>query len=259
MTDDAMEEHREDTDFAAMIRTHVQKRPLPKRFYKQVSISDSGAGLAIELDGRPVRTPLKHLLSLPNSAMAKEVAAEWEAQAQEIDPAAMPLTRLANTAIDRVAPDLGRIVDEILAYAASDLLCYRAEDPDPLRARQCMIWDPVLDWAAASLGASLVRTTGVMPREQPAEALAALRRHLETYDAFELTALHNMTTLSGSAIIAMAIAEGHLLPQPGWEAAHVDEDWQAEQWGYDAAAARRRAFRWAEFFSAVHLLSLART
>ncbi|WP_137391470.1 ATP12 family chaperone protein [Rhodoligotrophos defluvii] len=242
--------------FAEIIKAHAQDRPLPKRFYKQAEVREANGGFTVTLDGRSIKTPLKNPLIVPNAALAGEIAAEWNRQGEHIDPAAMPLTRLSNTAIDRVAPDKMRIMAEILAYGSSDLLCYRANDPDPLVARQCALWDPILDWAAEALGVKLVTATGVIYRQQPKEALAKLETHLDGYDAFGLTGLHNMTTLSGSAIVALAVAQQHLDPEQGWTAAHLDEDWQAEQWGEDPAAVRRRALRKAEFDSAVLLLRL---
>jgi len=245
-------------DFAEMIRHHVQDRPLPKRFYKDVAVREDEGGFAITLDGRVVKTPMRSSLSMESRAMAEAVAAEWDAQSPHIDPATMPLTRLVNTAIDRVAGDRQRIIDEILAYAGSDLLCYRADTPDILVARQIKAWDPVLDWAAEALGARLVAVSGLMHQPQPEESLAALGRHLAGMDAYVLTALHNMTTLSGSAVLAIAVAAGHLDQDNAWSVAHVDEDFQAEQWGEDEAAERRLQMRAAEFASACTFLRLSR-
>lgn len=245
-------------DFAEMIRKHVQDRPLPKRFYKKAEYAEVEGGYVITLDGRVIKTPLKNPLTVPSRALAEALAAEWEGQATHIDPAAMPLTRLANTAIDRVAPDPARIVDEILAYAGSDLLCYRADGPDVLIERQDEVWNPVLEWAASVLDARLVTATGIVHRSQPDEAIAALRQHLSGIDAYGLTAIHNMTTLSGSALVAIAVASGQLSPDQGWNVAHVDEDWQAEQWGSDEAAEQRRAMRLVEFLSAFEILRLSR-
>jgi chaperone required for assembly of F1-ATPase len=245
-------------DFAEMIRKHVQDRPLPKRFYKKAAFSPVEGGYAITLDGRTVKTPLKSPLSVRSRALAEALAAEWEAQETHIDPAAMPLTRLTNTAIDRVLPDPERIVEEIVAYAQSDLLCYRADGPEPLVERQDSHWNPILDWAADTLGARLVTAVGIIHRPQPEEAIVAVRRHLQSMDADGLTAVHNMTTLSGSAVVAIAVAGGHISSEQGWTAAHVDEDWQAEQWGHDEAARRRQEMRRAEFLSAFEFLQLSR-
>ncbi|WP_342642031.1 ATP12 family chaperone protein [Rhodoligotrophos ferricapiens] len=242
--------------FAEIIRGHAKDRPLPKRFYKQAEVAETDGGFTVTLDGRGIKTPLKQPLTLPARTLAEAVAAEWNAQGEHVDPASMGLTRLSNTAIDRVAPDKQRIVSEILAFAGSDLLCYRAESPDPLVARQCAIWDPILKWAAESLGVGLVTATGIIHRAQPEASLAKLNTLLNDYDPFALTAIHNMTTLSGSAIVAVAVARGHLEPEAGWAAAHLDEDWQIEQWGEDAATLRRRALRKAEFDSAVSFLKL---
>jgi chaperone required for assembly of F1-ATPase len=171
----------------------------------------------------------------------------------------MHFTRLANTAIDRVENDRDRAIREIMAYAGSDLLCYRAEAPRGLVARQAAGWDPVVAWAHAALGARLILIAGVVHRAQPGAALDAIRRYLDGRDAFALTALHNLTTLTGSVLLACAVAEGRLSPEDAWALAHVDEDWQIEQWGRDAEAEARRAARWAEFRAAAEFLRLSRS
>ncbi len=231
-------------------------RPLPKRFYKDVAILGDAAPFGIALDGKPIRTPLKSALAMPTRELAEAVAGEWLAQQDVIDALAMPFTRLSNTAIDRVERDRERIVDEILAYAASDLLCYRAEEPEGLMARQSSVWDPIVSWAHEALGARLILAAGIVHRAQPEPALAAIRSYLGRQDPFTLTALHNMTALTGSALLASAVAEGRLTAAQAWSAAHVDEDWQIEQWGRDAEAEARRAARWSEFEAAVRFLGL---
>lgn len=228
----------------------------PKRFYKDVAVVGDAAQFSIALDGKPIRTPLKRSLALPIRALAEAVAAEWRAQTETVDALAMPLTRLSNTAVDRVEGDRNRIVDEILAYAANDLLCYRAEEPAALVAMQSSVWDPIVTWAREALGARLILAAGIVHRVQPEQALAAIRAYLEGQSSFALTALHNMTTLTGSAILACAVAEGRLTAAEAWSAAHVDEDWQIEQWGRDVEAEARRAARWTEFEAAVRLLTL---
>jgi chaperone required for assembly of F1-ATPase len=233
-------------------RAQIQmKKPLPKRFYKSVSIAEREEGFAIELDGKPVRTPARLILAVPTEALARLVAAEWDAQAEIIDPAAMPVTRLVNTALDGVATDTQAVFEDILRFSSSDLLCYRADGPDLLVARQRERWDPVLDWAADDLGARFILIEGVMHHEQPREAVAAFGGTLRKYDgALDLAALHTVTTLTGSALLALALAEERLSMQEVWSLAHLDEDWTNEHWGSDDEAEMRRAKRFEDFKAA---------
>lgn len=234
------------------------KPPLPKRFYKAASASEAaaGTGYAVLLDGRSVKTPKKRALSVPSLALAEAIAAEWNAQGTQIDPATMPLTRFANTAIDAVADQMEDVAADIAAFAGSDLLCYRDAADDRLAARQAAHWDPVLAWAGSTFGTCFAVTVGVMPIEQPPAALTAVRRALQPFDAFGLAALHVMTTLTGSALLALAHAREALPAGAAWMAAHVDEDFQAELWGEDAEAAARRAARKDEFAAASRMLAL---
>ncbi len=230
-------------------RAQIQmKKPLPKRFYKDVSVAEQDAGFAILLDGRPVRTPAKQILAVPTKPLADLLSAEWQAQAEVIDPATMPVTRLVNTALDGVATDTQAVFDDIVRFSSSDLLCYRADQPEPLVQRQAERWDPVLDWAAGDLGARFLLIEGVIHHEQPRDAIAAfgvtLRRH---NSALALAALHTMTTLTGSAILALAFAERHLTMDEAWSLAHLDEDWTIEHWGSDEEAEERRAKRFEDF------------
>jgi chaperone required for assembly of F1-ATPase len=218
-----------------------------RRFYKTVSVTGTKTPFSVTLDERPLRTPLKRALDLPSRALADAVAAEWKMQAEKIDPPSMPLTRLANTAIDRVATDPGRIIGEIVDFAGSDLVCYRAEKPQGLIERQAKAWQPVLDWARSALGAELDVTEGVVHIAQPEAALRAIRDHLGQRNAWDLTAIHNITTLTGSALIASMACAGTLPASESWEAAHVDEDWQIEHWGWDEEARHRRNHRKREF------------
>jgi len=243
--------------FANML-AELKSRPLPKRFYRQAAVHGEEAPFAIALDGRPVKTPLKRDLALPRRALAEAVAEEWRRQGEHIDPAAMPMTRLANTALDRVSGDEPRIVAEIAEYAGSDLLCYRAEGPEGLIEREARHWDPVLTWAGSHLEHPFIAVSGLVHQPQPEPTLQAVARHLSHHDAFALTALHNMATLTGSALLAMSVEAGELAADAAWAAAHVDEDWQIEQWGQDAEASRRRGARRAEFDAAVTFLELTR-
>ncbi|MGE0699339.1 MAG: ATP12 family chaperone protein [Hyphomicrobiaceae bacterium] len=233
-------------------------RPLPRRFYTDVSLGVSGPPPAhtVLLGGRIARTPGKRPLELPRAALAEAVAREWASQATHIDPAAMPLTRLVNTAIDGVAERMTEVAADVVKYAGSDLLCYRADFPEGLIARQRTHWDPVLEWAAQAHGAHFVVAQGIMPVLQPAGAIARIAEAVARLDALRLTALHVMTTLMGSAILALAVVEGCLSPENAWEAAHVDEDWQIAEWGEDAEASARREKRWAEMRAAAELTRL---
>jgi chaperone required for assembly of F1-ATPase len=232
---------------------------LPKRFYTTVTVEAEPEGFAIRLDGRGARTPGRKPFVMPTRALAEAVAAEWAAQVEVIDPGRMPLTRLANTALDGVYDAAEAVAGEVVKYAGSDLLCYRAGFPDKLVARQNAQWDPVLDWAEEALGARFALAEGVVFVEQPQDAIGAVRAAVAGFSSpFVLAALHVMTTLTGSALLALAVAQGRLTPEEAWAAAHVDEDVQIEFWGEDAEAMARRAARWREFEAAATTLALTR-
>jgi chaperone required for assembly of F1-ATPase len=240
-----------------MSTTGEPSRALPRRFYKSASVAEQGPGdYRIRLDGLPVRTPAKAELAAPTVALAQAIAAEWEAQGEHIDPTSMPLTRLANSAIDGVKPRQEQVRTGIAKYAGSDLLCYRAEAPDGLQRRQSEVWDPILRWADETLGVHFATGMGLMPVAQSDAAKAAVARAVDDYDGFALAALHVMTTLMGSVLLALACASGHLTAEQAWAAAHVDEDWQISKWGEDAEAKARRARRWADMQSASRMLRL---
>lgn len=231
------------------------RQALPKRFYKEAEAVETPEGFAVQLDGRPVRTPGRALLALPSAAAAALVAAEFAAQDETIDPVTMPVLRIVNTAIDGVAPDMQAVLEDVMRFSASDLLCYRADAPEALVARQAEAWDPVLDWARSALGARFFLAEGVMHVEQPRESVAAVGLWLrQRQEPFRLSAIHVMTTLTGSALLALAVEAEALTPEEAWTAAHVDEDWNAEQWGEDAEAAARRVVRRKEFDAAVALV-----
>lgn len=215
-----------------------------RRFYKEARATPEKT---VTLDGQPIKTPGKRPLQLPTMALAEAIAAEWQAQGEKIDPATMTLTKLANTAIDRVAPSRVRIIAEMIDYAGSDLVCYRADRPPDLVASQRQHWDPVLAWAAAQLRADLVTATGVVHVPQPQAGLEALRTHFESIESFALTAIHNMMTLTGSGLIAAMVGKGALTPEHAWAAAHVDEDYQIAHWGWDNEAKAKRTLRQREF------------
>ncbi|TGV61771.1 ATPase [bacterium M00.F.Ca.ET.141.01.1.1] len=237
-------------------RAQIQmKTPLPKRFYKEVSVVPVEAGFAVQLDGRPVRTPGKALLALPTEAAAALVADEFAEQGETINPVTMPVMRLVNTAIDGVASDPQAVLEDILRFASSDLLCYRADAPQGLVERQNEQWDPVIDWARASLGVRFNLAEGIIHVEQPRETIAVLGSHLaQRAQPLRLAAIHVMTSLTGSALLALAVDFGELDGEEAWAAGHVDEDWQIAQWGQDAEAVARRTARKRDMMAAVSLL-----
>jgi len=230
---------------------------LRKRFYKEAVAGEAGeGGFPVLLDGRSIRTPGRRILAAPTPALAQAIAGEWNAQADLIDPARMPLTRLANAIIDAVADRPQPVADEIAKYLGTDLLFYRASGPESLVARQSEVWDPVLAWARDELGARFVQVEGVMHMAQPSHAVGAARVRIPS-DIWRLGAVSSVTTLTGSALIALALAHDGLAADAAWDAAHLDEDWQMAHWGRDELAMQRRAFRRTEFDAAVTVLKLA--
>ena len=230
----------------------------PRRFYQVATAEPEDAGWTVRLDGRPVRTPAKAPLILPNRTLAEAIAGEWAAQEGTIDPASMPLARAANSAIDKVALQRPEVVAMLAGYGETDLLCHRAEAPAALAARQACAWDPLLAWAAEEFPAPLTTVAGVMPVVQPPGSLACLRAALDRLDAFELTAAHDLVTLTGSLVIGLAAVRGHLPVDDLWRAATVDDAWQAEVWGHDDEAFRAAEARQEAFLSAARFLSLVR-
>ena len=234
----------------------AMKTPLPKRFYKQATVEELADGHTIHLDGKPVRTPSRAALILPTRAAAELVAAEWQAQETEIDPARMPATRIANTAIDGIAADPQAVASDIVQFAGSDLLCYRAHAPKGLVERQAELWDPVIAWYRDAHGANFMLAEGITHVSQPPEALAIFASRVSRFtQPLALACLHVITTMTGSALLAIALGEGRLSLDEAWAAAHVDEDWNIRHWGEDEEAARRRAARLVEMTSASQLLS----
>lgn len=230
-----------------------------KRFWKAAGAdTDPGeVGYRVLLDGRPVRTPAKALLAAPTRAMALAIAAEWDAQEAEIDPTTMPMTRAANAAIDKVAVQRAEVADMLAAYGDSDLLCYRAEAPEELVARQAEAWDPALDWAAAELGARLEVFVGVIHAPQPPEALARLAREVHGLTAFQLAAFHDLVSLSGSLVLGLAAARGWREADALWAMSRIDETWQEEQWGYDEEAAEAAEVKARAFLDAKRFFDLS--
>ena len=230
---------------------------MKKRFYKQAAvIALDGGGHGVALDGRPIRTPGGAQLSAPTQALAEAIAAEWDAQDEDIRPLSMPMMRLTATAIDRIGRERAAIVDGVAAYGGSDLLCYRAEGPDSLVARQAAAWQPLLDWVAEAHDARLAVTQGIGHVAQDEAALDALRAAVEALDDHRLAAVSQLTASCGSLVTALAVEAGRIGAEQAIEASQLDEDWQAEQWGQDREAADRRRNVAAEIEQAVRFLGL---
>jgi len=232
-----------------------------KRFYKDVAVaaadSDGGA-FEVHLDGRGVRTPLRRALQVPARALADAIAGEWHAQGDEIAAEAMPLTRIAATAVDRVADDPEGYVDQIAAFGGTDLICYRAQSPQELVVRQVRVWQPLLDWARDTYGSELFVTDGLLPVEQPQGSLSRLRAAVAAYDHYELAALGVVTSASGSLIVALAMAVGRLDAKSAFEVSQLDESYQVELWGEEEEARARRDILRAEIDCSAAFLALLR-
>lgn len=236
------------------------KRSLPKRFYAEVAVEPAEGGFAVLLDGKPVHTPARARFAVPSRALAEALAEEWRAQAQAIDPAKMPMTRLVNSALDGVAREMAAVAAEIVRYAASDLVCYRAGEPKNLTQAQDDAWNPVLDFFREKHGIRFLCAEGVIFVAQPAASLAAAARLVDSFalgpgGALRLASLSVMTTLTGSALIALALAQGALDFDSAWAAAHVDEDFEMRLWGADEEALARRAARREDFRAAYAVFS----
>jgi chaperone required for assembly of F1-ATPase len=226
-----------------------------KRFYKDVSIAAADAGFAVLLDGKPVKTPARNGLVLPTEQLALAIAQEWRNQGEAIVATTMPLLRLANSVIDGVANNRGDVISAILRFGENDLLCYRAHQPPQLAARQCGGWNPLLDWARQRYGARMTVAEGLGHVDQTPDALGALRQALEEYDVFSLGGLHVIASITGSAILALAVAEGFVTGGDAFELSRIDENYQAEKWGEDAEAAKRAAALAHELDKAAELIA----
>jgi chaperone required for assembly of F1-ATPase len=229
------------------------RKPVLRRFYRTVETKADGDNFCVHLDGKPARTPAGRILAAPSAALAQAIADEWQAQGDVIDPGTMPLTRLVNSVIDGVSDRAEAVAAEVEKYLASDLIYYRAASPQKLIELQARHWDPIVAWAAETLGARFLVTDGVIHIAQPEAALAAAAAAIPD-NPWRLGAVHAATTLTGSALIALALAKGWLSADQAWVAAHVDEDWNIAQWGEDELAMQRRAFRFAEFQAAATVL-----
>jgi chaperone required for assembly of F1-ATPase len=232
----------------------VLEPDLPRRFYEAAAVGEIGGRFAVLLDGRPAKTPARRVLAAAERRIAERLAAEWAAQGETIDPATMPMTRLVVAAIDSVEPDPAPARAEVVKYAGSDLVCYRAGEPEGFVVKQAEAWDPVLAWAREALGVRFVLSEGVMFVAQPPASLAAVERAVEGFEGLRLAALHTATTLTGSALLALAVAHGQLDAEAAWAAAHVDEDWNRALWGEDAESATRRARRFEDMAVAGEVL-----
>jgi chaperone required for assembly of F1-ATPase len=232
-----------------------QRPPLPKRFYKAAASGAHEDGFGLFLDGRLVKTPGRRPLAVSRKAVADELAAEWGGQGENIDPSTMPMTRIVNAAIDSVADAMPAVRAEIVKYAVSDLICYRAEAPAALVDEQSAAWDPLVRWAKDELGARLTLAAGVVYVAQPLEALAAIDAAVSQLEPLRLAAVSTVTTLTGSAIIALAVARKRLSAERAWTVSLIDEEWEMRQWGRDEAALAARAFRWGEMAAAGLILT----
>lgn len=237
-------------------RRHV-RAPQRKRFYAGADVAEADGGFAVTLDGRPIRTPSGKKIAVPSRAVADAVAAEWNAQGEMINPLTMPLTRFANSVVEGVVDRVDIVADDVAKYLGSDLLFYRAAHPEALVAREAEHWDPVLFWAADTLGAHFILAEGIVAVAQPDAAIRAARAAFPT-DAWSVAALHVTTTLTGSALLALALTHGFRDEDQVWTAAHVDEDWNTEQWGIDEEVAARRAARLVDFKAAASILKALR-
>jgi chaperone required for assembly of F1-ATPase len=231
---------------------------IAKRFWKESTVEACGGGFAVKLDGRGVKTPAKTPLVVPTEALARMIAAEWDAQDGAVRPETMPATRMANSALDKVAPQFDAVAAMLAEYGGTDLLCYRAPDPEALIARQAAAWDPLLDWAAETFGARLATGQGVMHVAQDADAVARLARPLTDASAFQLAALHDLIAISGSLVLALAVARGRLGAAEAFDLSRIDESWQAEQWGRDEEADALEAVRRTDLAFAAQFLSACR-
>lgn len=229
------------------------RTPLRKKFYTSAGVSEGPDGFGVTLDGKQVRTPGKNVLAAPTRDLAEAIAAEWDAQGENIDPMSMPLTRLANSVIDGVAGNVQSVSDDAAKYLETDLLFYRAGFPEALVQKQAEHWDPVLRWAADALGAHFILGEGIVHVRQPENAVAAARNALPL-EAWPIGAFHVVTTMTGSALLALALKHGLLDGSQVWAAAHVDEDWNSEKWGVDEEVAARRASKFRDFEAAARVL-----
>lgn len=227
-----------------------------KRFWKSATAEACDGGFTVKLDGRAVKTPAKRLLAVPTLAMAQAIAAEWDAQQGLVKPDTMPVTRAANSALDKVAEQFDDVAELLIAYGDSDLLCYRATGPQGLIDRQAAGWDPLLDWAAQSLGVPLTVTAGIVHQPQPKASLDVLATLVRAYSPFQMAAFHDLVAISGSLVLAIAVTRGRLTADEAWSLSRIDETWQAELWGVDDEAALLEATKRAALLDAARFYGL---
>ncbi len=228
----------------------------PKRFWKTASVVAEDGGFAVRLDERPVKTPAKQPLLVPTHALADLIAAEWDAQSGLVNPETMPVTRMANSAIDKVVPQYHEVATLLTAYGETDHLCYRATHPPALAEKQAIAWDPLLHWAAQALNAPLKTTDGIVPIAQDPAVLARLKEHVLELGNFKLAAFHDLVSISGSLVLAFAVGQGRLTAEDGWRLSRLDEDWQISLWGEDEDAAAAAAQKQADFHLAARFFAL---
>ncbi|PTX57193.1 chaperone required for assembly of F1-ATPase [Litoreibacter ponti] len=227
-----------------------------KRFWEKTDVIEADAGYTVHLDGRGVRSPLKTPVVVPTRAMAEAIAEEWAAQEDKIDPLSMPVTRACNAALDKVAVQHAEVAQMLADYGDSDLICYRADSPEGLVAAQAEGWDPLVDWSATELGAPLQLRVGVMHEPQPPQSLAALHGHVERFDPFALTAVHDLVAISGSLVLGLAVTRERLEAQEAWDLSRIDEEWQISQWGEDEEAAAQAEIKRRDLLQAARFFQL---
>jgi chaperone required for assembly of F1-ATPase len=232
----------------------TSRTPPRKRFYKEVGVGEADGGFTVTLDGKPIKTPSGKMVIAPAKEIAEAIAAEWEAQREMINPLTMPLTRFANSVVEAVADRADAVTEDVAKYLGTDLLFYRAGHPEALVAKEAAHWDPIVFWAAESLGAHFILSEGIMHVRQPDSAIAAARAAFPK-NPWSIAALHVVTTITGSALLALALAHEVRDPDQIWAAAHVDEDWNIEKWGIDEEVAARRESRLVDFRAATQILN----
>jgi chaperone required for assembly of F1-ATPase len=230
-----------------------------KRFYKTVSIESADHGYGVLLDGKPILTPARAALRMPTFLLAEAIMLEWDAQGETIAPISMPLTRHANSVIDRISTNRDDIINIISRYGETDLICYRASHPADLVARQSMQWDPMIGWAQQAFGADLLATTGIERLQQPIESIRRLSEVVASHSIWQLAALHDAVTISGSLVLGLALTHNRLTTEEMWRAGQLDELFQAERWGEDSLATQARANRRDALETAARLLDLLKT
>ena len=230
-----------------------------KRFWTEASVDAAENGFSVLLDGRPVKTPAKSALVVPTKRMALEIAREWDAQEDVLDPLKMPITRAANSALDKVTVQFQEVAAMIAGYADTDLLCYRAEGPEGLVQRQAAHWDPLLDWAYDTYDARLTLAQGIMHVAQSDETLAKLAAPVQAMTPFELAGFHDLVSISGSLVLGLAVTQGRLSSGQAWTLSRLDEDWQIQQWGHDEEAAATARNKESDFVSAAKFYELSVT